>query len=183
MTFSLEEASFLFISSREDSRLTEAHEKGVKLCYGCNSVWKCAGLRTMKDFQGYHAEWNLGCPGGWEYQRMAQERGKLCWNKVKEISGTDIELIFDHPLLNPVPHLLDMLLRAHRARFCCEKPFIVLVAEEETRDKVTENVNVVGYLNRLEGVTAALTSPEQIERRGAYNLPGARGYDHLSGYE
>jgi hypothetical protein len=120
----------------------------------------------MKDFQGYHAEWNLGCPGGWEYQRMAQERGKLCWHKVKEISGTDIELIFDHPLLNPVPHILDMLLRAHRKRFPREKPFIVLVAEEETLDKVTENLNVVEYLNRIEGVTAALTSPEQIEQSG-----------------
>ncbi len=66
-------------------------------------------MRTLK---GYHVEWNLGCPGGWEYQRMAQERGKLCWNRIKNISGIEIELTFDHPLLNPVPSFLDMLLRA-----------------------------------------------------------------------
>ena len=71
----------------------------------------------MKDFQGYHAEWNLGCPGGWDYQRMAQERGKLCWNKVKKISGIEIELNLDHPLLNPVPSFSNMLLRSHGIRF------------------------------------------------------------------
>ena len=97
----------------------------------------------MKDVQGYHAEWNLGCPGGWEYQRMAQERGRLCWRRVKNFSGIEIELTFDHPLLNPVPSFLDMLLRAHRIRFLREKPFVLVVAEKETLDKVTENINLV----------------------------------------
>ncbi len=120
----------------------------------------------MEDFKGYHAEWNLGCPGGWEYQRMAQERGKLCWSRIKKISGIAIELSFGHPFLNPVPRFLDMLLRVHRTRFPREKPFVLLVAEAETLDKVTENINLVEYLNRMEGVKAALTCPEELEERG-----------------
>jgi len=123
-------------------------------------------LYKMKNFEGYHAEWNLGCPGGWEYQRMAQERGKLGWSRIKRISGIEIDLSFDHPLLNPVPSFLDMLLRAHRARFHQERPFILLVAEEDTLDKVTENINLVKYLNQMDGVEAALTCPEEVEQRG-----------------
>ena len=120
----------------------------------------------MQNFKGYHAEWNLGCPGGWEYQRMAQERGKLCWRRVKKISGIEIELDFEHPILNPVPLFIDMLLRAHRIKFLREKPFILLVAEEDTLDKVTENINLVASLNRLKGVNAALTSPQKLEQKG-----------------
>jgi len=122
-------------------------------------------MRTVK---GYHVEWNLGCPGGWEYQRMAQERGKLCWKRIKKISGIAIELSFGHPFLNPVPSFLDMLLRVHRTRFPREKPFVLLVAEAETLDKVTENINLVEYLNRMEGVKGALTCPEELEERGDY---------------
>ncbi len=120
----------------------------------------------MKNFKGYHAEWNLGCPGGWEYQRMAQERGKLCWNRVKKITGIEIELDFEHPVLNPVPLFIDMLLRAHRIKFLRQKPFVLLVAEAETLDKVTENINLVASLNRIEGVDAALTCPQELEEKG-----------------
>lgn len=115
---------------------------------------------------GYHSEWNLVCPGGYDDQRMAQERGQLCWDRVKNISGIDIELDFDHPLLKPVPSFVDMLLRAHRLRFHRENPFILMVAEKDTLDKVPENINVVKDLNRMEGVTAALTSPEDLEKQG-----------------
>jgi hypothetical protein len=118
------------------------------------------------DIWGYHAEWNLGCPGGWEYQNMAQQRGKLCWNRVKELSGIDIELTFDHPSLNPVPSFIDTLLRVHRRMFHREKPHVLVVAEAETLDKITENINLVRYLNRTEGVKADLTSPEALETRG-----------------
>jgi hypothetical protein len=38
---------------------------------------------------GYHSEWNLVCPGGCDYQRMAQERGKLCWNRRKAVLEQD----------------------------------------------------------------------------------------------
>ena len=78
----------------------------------------------------------------------------------------DIELDFDHPLLKPVPSFVDMLLRAHRLRFHRENPFILMVAEKDTLDKVPENINVVKDLNRMEGVTAALTSPEELEKQG-----------------
>ncbi|UCF92378.1 MAG: hypothetical protein JSW39_29615 [Desulfobacterales bacterium] len=120
----------------------------------------------MENFKGYHAEWNLGCPGGWEYQRMAQVRGKLCWDWIKKITGIEIELDFEHPILNPVPLFIDMLLRAHRINFLRQKPFVLLVAEEETLDKVTENISLVDYLNRMEGVKAALTCPQELEEKG-----------------
>ncbi len=120
----------------------------------------------MENFKGYHAEWNLGCPGGWEYQRLAQERGKLCWRRVKKITGIEIELDFEHPILNPVPLFVDMLLRACRIRSLREKPFVVLVAEEETLDKVTENINLVASLNRLEDVSAALACPQELDQKG-----------------
>jgi hypothetical protein len=116
--------------------------------------------------KGYHSEWNLGCPGGWEYQRMAQERGKLCWEKVNKIAKTGIELSFDHPLLNPVPRFLEMLLQVHENKFPQENPFVVLIAEKETLNKITENINVVEYLNRMEGVKAELTCPEELEKKG-----------------
>ncbi len=115
---------------------------------------------------GYHSEWNLGCPGGWGYQRMAQERGKLCWKRIKKLTGLQIELSFDHPLLNPVPSFLDMLLRVHRLRFHREKPFVLVVAEAKTLDKVPENINFVEYLNRVKGIKAALTFPEALEVQG-----------------
>ena len=37
---------------------------------------------------------------------------------------------------------------------------------EETLDKVTENINLVESLNRMEGVTAALASPRGLEEKG-----------------
>ena len=115
---------------------------------------------------GYHAEWNLVCPGGCDYQRMAQERGKLCWDRIKGTLDLKIELDFDHPLLKPVSSFLEMLLRAHNLRFPREKPFILMVAEKDTLDKVPENINVVKFLNQMEGVSAALTCPEELEKRG-----------------
>jgi len=115
---------------------------------------------------GYHSEWNLVCPGGFDYQRMAQVRGKLCWEKIQKVSGIRIELSFDHQFLNSVQAFLDMLLRAHGVRFSMEKPFILLVAEKETLDKVPENINAVKFLNRIEGVEAVLTCPEELEVQG-----------------
>jgi hypothetical protein len=120
----------------------------------------------VSEFEGYHAEWNLGCPGGWEYQRMAQVRGELCWRKIKRAADIDLDLSFDHPLLNPVPALLDLLLRVHKDTSPDEDPFVLLVAEAETLDQVTENMNLVAYLNRMDGITAALTSPQALEVRG-----------------
>ena len=120
----------------------------------------------MKKFWGYHSEWNLGSPGGWDYQRMAQELGKLSWERIKKLSGIEIELDFDHPLLNPVPAFAELLLRAHRNHFNGKlSPFIVLVAEEETLEKVGENIRFVSYLNSLPGISAALVPPHKIEAK------------------
>ncbi len=120
---------------------------------------------SLDQLVGYHSEWNVVCPGGFDYQRMAQERGKLCWDKIKKYSDIKIELDFDHQLLKPVPSFLDMLLRAHKLKFRREKPFNLLVAEKDTLDKVPENINVVKFLNRMNGVKAALACPEELEKR------------------
>jgi hypothetical protein len=97
---------------------------------------------------------------------MAQVRGELCWRKIRRAADSDLELVFDHPLLNPVPALLDLLLRVHKTTSSDEDPFVLLVAEAETLDQVTENMNLVEYLNRMDGITAALTSPDTLEVRG-----------------
>ena len=81
-----------------------------------------------EEFLGYHSEWNMGSPGGWDYQRMAQEIGKFSWRKIKQKSGIDIELDFDHPILNPVPAFARILLEAHQRNFGKQKPFIALCA-------------------------------------------------------
>jgi hypothetical protein len=116
-----------------------------------------------KGFLGYHSEWNMGSPGGWDYQRMAQEIGRFSWQKIKEKSGIDIELDFDHPILNPVPAFAKILLEAHQRNFGQQKPFIALVAEEETLQKVGENIRFIQYLNNLPGVSACLISPDKLE--------------------
>jgi len=117
----------------------------------------------MEEFLGYHSEWNLGSPGGWDYQRMTQELGKRCWERIQSRKALPLELDFDHPLLNPMNGFVSMLLRAHEHRFGRQSPFILLVAEEETLDKVVENQNLVKTLNRMDGVTSALAAPHQVE--------------------
>ncbi|MFC1577303.1 hypothetical protein ACFL3N_03075 [Candidatus Omnitrophota bacterium] len=120
-----------------------------------------------KEFLGYHSEWNLGSPGGWDYQRMAQEIGRFSWNRIRAaVSGLDIDIDFDHPMLNPVPPFARMLLRAHKNMFGKERPSIALIAEEETLEKVGENIHFVEYLNSIEGVSAYLTSADKLELKG-----------------
>lgn len=117
----------------------------------------------MQDFIGSHSEWNMGSPGGWDYQRMAQEIGRFSWERIQKASGIDMVLDFNDPILNPVPLFGETLLRAHRKCAGSNSPFIVLLAEEETLEKVGENIRFVKYLNGLPGVTAALTSPQKLE--------------------
>ncbi len=116
-----------------------------------------------EEFLGYHSEWNMGSPGGWDYQRMAQEIARFSWGKIKEQSGIDIDLDIDHPILNPLPAFADMLLEAHKRDFGRQKPFIALVAEEETLKKVGENIHFIQYLNNLPNVSACLVSPDKLE--------------------
>lgn len=118
-----------------------------------------------KEFFGYHSEWNLGSPGGWVYQRMAQDIGKLGWDEICRKIRIDIELDFDDPILNPVDNFAQLLLRAHKRNFPNEEPFIALVAEEETLDKVGENIKFVEYANSLPGVEAVLIDPTRLESK------------------
>ncbi len=116
----------------------------------------------MEEFLGYHSEWNLGSPGGWDYQRITQELGKLAWQRLQSHIGLEIPLVFDHQYLNPVPAFAGALLRAHRQRHENEPAHIVLTAEPETLDTVVENRNFVQYLGSIPEVTAALAAPQEL---------------------
>lgn len=113
-------------------------------------------------FLGYHSEWNMGSPGGWVYQTLAQEIGKIAWERIRKNCDIDIELDFDDPVLNPVPNFAQLLLRAHKKNFPREKPCIALVAEKETLDKVGENIKFVEYLNAMPDTKAFLIDPTRL---------------------
>ena len=70
----------------------------------------------MSSFSGYHSEWNLGSPGGWDYQRMTQEISKVVWRKINDAKPTGVNLDFDHPMLYPVVSFAEMLISVHRER-------------------------------------------------------------------
>jgi len=38
----------------------------------------------METVKGCHGEFNMGSPGGWEYQRIAQLLGQRAWNLILE---------------------------------------------------------------------------------------------------
>jgi hypothetical protein len=44
----------------------------------------------VHEFQGYHSEWNLGSPGGWDYQRITQLIGKAVWEKLNQVRPIDV---------------------------------------------------------------------------------------------
>ncbi len=121
----------------------------------------------MKDFKGYHSEWNLGSPGGWDYQRLTQIIGKAVWQRLEEIKPFGLELDFDHPYFSPVEGLVELLVETHRAREGRTPGLIAVVAEEETLADVTENINLARHLDAIEGITGALMPPHELElRRG-----------------
>jgi hypothetical protein len=125
----------------------------------------------MDSFTGYHCEWNLGSPGGWKYQRLAQRLGKLAWSRLAPRLNLPFDLDYDHPLLDPVPEFAAMLLRAHRQVNGSEPPFIVLLAEIETLQSVVENARMVQYLDRQPDISAALAAPEHLTlHRGRVSL-------------
>ncbi|MDY6952733.1 MAG: hypothetical protein SWE60_14575, partial [Thermodesulfobacteriota bacterium] len=117
----------------------------------------------MTDFVGYHSEWNLGSPGGWDYQRITQIIGKAVWQKLNGILPIEVDLDFDHPLLFPVYGFVDMLVEAHRARKANDQGLIAVVAEEETLESVTENRNLAEHLDGVDGVSSALMAPHDLE--------------------
>jgi hypothetical protein len=119
----------------------------------------------MKTVKGYHGEWNMGSPGGWEYQRIAQILGKMAWDLITESVEVGVEVDFENSQINAVPGFARMLLRAHENRHGRNPVHAVLLAESETLDVVLENKNFVDYLNRLEGVKACLAGPAHLSLR------------------
>jgi hypothetical protein len=121
----------------------------------------------LKDFLGYHSEWNLGSPGGWDYQRITQIIGKAVWLRLNEIRPIGVHLDFDHPLLFPVEGFVGMLVQAYRAREGSNPGLIAVVAEEETLESVTENKNLAELLNTVDGISGVLMAPQELElKRG-----------------
>ena len=114
-------------------------------------------------FQGYHSEWNLGSPGGWDYQKTTQIIGKAIWQKLSKNLKIELDLDFDHPLFFPVNSFADMLISAHVARSGSNPGLIAVVAEEETLEDVTENRNLAECLSAAEGINGALMSPQELE--------------------
>jgi hypothetical protein len=117
----------------------------------------------LKEFLGYHSEWNLGSPGGWDYQRITQIIGKAVWLKLNEIRPIPVDLDFDHPLLFPVHGFVEMLVQAHRTREGSNRGLIAVVAEEETLESVTENRNLAERLSTIDGISGALMAPHELE--------------------
>ena len=118
----------------------------------------------MNSFQGFHSEWNLGSPGGWDYQRITQIIGKAVWQKMQQALALPIELDFDHPLLYPINGFVDMLIQTHHNRNGAEGGLIAVVAEEETLEEVTENRNLAEQLDRVDGLNGALMAPQELEQ-------------------
>jgi hypothetical protein len=116
----------------------------------------------MEKVKGYHGEWNMGSPGGWDYQRIAQILGKMAWDLIKENVEMDVDLDFEDPLINAVPGFVRMILRAHKNHFGGNAVHAVLLAEKETLETVQENRNLVDYLNGLDGVKASLAGPAHL---------------------
>jgi hypothetical protein len=120
----------------------------------------------MKTVKGYHGEWNMGSPGGWEYQRIAQLLGKMAWDLVGENIEVGVDVDFEHPQINAVPGFARMILRAHENRHGRNAVNAVLLAETETLDIVLENRNFVDYLNTIQGVKASLAGPGHLSLKG-----------------
>ena len=116
----------------------------------------------MKTVKGYHGEWNMGSPGGWDYQRIVQLLGKMTWDLILENAEVGVDIDFDYPQINAVPGFARMLLRAHKNIHGQNPVHAVLLAETETLGVVLENSNFVDYLNSFDGVKASLAGPEHL---------------------
>ena len=119
----------------------------------------------MKGFIGCHSEWNLGSPGGWDYQRITQIIGKAVWTRLNAIRPSGVELNFDHPLFFPVNGFVSMLLQVYRDCEGSNPGLIAVVAEEETLADVTENINLARHLSAVDGITGALMAPQDLKLR------------------
>ncbi len=117
----------------------------------------------LEDFKGFHSEWNLVSPGGWDYQRLTQIIGRAVWLKLNAIRPCKVNLDFNHPLFYPVDGFAMMLAEAHRTRAGRNPGLIAIVAEKETLDDVIENRNLARRLNEIDGITGQLMAPEELE--------------------
>ena len=117
----------------------------------------------MSSFRGYHSEWNLGSPGGWDYQRVTQEIAKTVWHRINRVAPTGVDLDFDHPMLYPVVGFAEMLVAVHRRREGSNPGLLAVVAEEETLADVTENINLARRLDAVDGITGILAAPHAFE--------------------
>ena len=116
----------------------------------------------VNQFIGYHSEWNLGSPGGWDYQRITQKIGKAVWEVLSARMEFDLQLDFDHPLLSPVHGFIEMLAQAHRDREGSNQGLIAVVAEEETLEDVIENRNLAEQLDAIDKLSGALMAPQEL---------------------
>ena len=119
----------------------------------------------MEKFTGYHSEWNLGSPGGWDYQRLTQEIGKVVWQQINRIKPTGVNLDFDHPYFSPVDGLKNIMVEAHRTISGSNSGLIAVVAEEETLADVIENINFAKHLDAVDGITGILCAPHELEQK------------------
>ena len=110
----------------------------------------------MEEFIGYHSEWNLGSPGGWDYQRLTQVIGKAIWEQINRITPMNVALDFDHPYFSPVDGLVEIMVGAHRDLSGSNSGLIAVVAEEETLADVTENINLAKRLDAIDGISGVL---------------------------
>ena len=116
----------------------------------------------MRAVKGYHGEWNMGSPGGWEYQRIGQLLGKMAWDLILESMEVGVDINFEHPQINAVPGFARMILRAHENCHGKNSVHAVLLAETETLDVVLENKKFVDYLDNMDGVKASLAGPSHL---------------------
>lgn len=119
--------------------------------------------KNLNEFRGYHSEWDLGSPRGWDRQRLAQIAGKAMWRRICQIAPVAAELDFDHPLLIPVKAFVEMLVQTHRAREGRNSGLIVVAAERDPPGKVPENANLARHLNSIQGIYGALIAPGELE--------------------
>jgi hypothetical protein len=117
----------------------------------------------VSSFSGFHSEWNLGSPGGWDYQRITQVIGKAVWQRLNAIRPIAVELDFDHPLLYPIDGFERMLVQAHREMSGSNPGLVAVIAEEETLVDVTENINLAERLDGIDGISGGLMAPHELE--------------------
>ncbi|MDJ0818692.1 MAG: hypothetical protein QNJ58_20960 [Desulfobacterales bacterium] len=117
----------------------------------------------MEEFIGYHSEWNLGSPGGWDYQRLTQVIGKAVWDRIDQISPFNLALNFEHPYFRPVGGVVDLLVQAHYTRSGRNPGLIAVIAEAETLADVVENRNLAKMLDAVDGITGVLAAPQELE--------------------